>query len=160
MAGKEKVLLPMSDQHDADTLARACAESMWASDNASKGLGMVLEEVRLGYARLSMPIRDDMTNGQKIAHGGFLFNLADSAFAFACNGRNQFTVAQHCAVTFIAPGFAGDVMTAVAEERYHGGRSGIYDATVTNQNGETIAELRGHSRTVKGQHIPQDENRP
>ena len=148
----------MSDQHDADTMARACAQSMWASDNASKGLGMEIDEVRLGYARLTMPIRKDMTNGQNIAHGGFIFTLADSAFAFACNGRNQFTVAQHCAVTFLAPGFQGDVMTAIAEEKHFAGRSGIYDVTVTNQDGETIAEFRGHSRTVKGQHIPQDND--
>lgn len=140
-----------------DALARACAQSMWSTDNASKGLGMKLEEVRLGYARLVMPIRSNMTNGQKIAHGGFLFTLADSAFAFACNGRNQFTVAQHCAVTFLAPGFEGDIMTAEAQERHFAGRSGIYDVTVTNQNGDTIAEFRGHSRSVKGQHIPDNE---
>lgn len=140
-----------------DELAKACADSMWANDNASRGLGMQIDEVRLGYARLSMPIRSDMTNGQNIAHGGFIFLLADSAFAFACNGRNQFTVAQHCAVTFLAPGFQGDVMTAIAEERHFAGRSGIYDVTVTNQNNETIAEFRGHSRTVKGQHIPEQE---
>ncbi|MFD0916307.1 hydroxyphenylacetyl-CoA thioesterase PaaI [Pseudahrensia aquimaris] len=147
----------MTKEHDADKLARACAESMWANDSASKGLGMAIEEVRLGYARLSMPIRADMTNGQKIAHGGFIFTLADSAFAFACNGRNQFTVAQHCAVTFLAPGFEGDVMTATAQERHFAGRSGIYDVTVTNQKSETIAEFRGHSRTVKGQHLPDPE---
>ena len=139
---------------NADELARKCADSMWANDNASRGLGMAIKEVRLGYAKLTMTIRADMTNGQKIAHGGFIFLLADSAFAFACNGRNQFTVAQQCAVTFLAPGFEGDVMTAIAEERHFAGRSGIYDVTVSNQNGETIAEFRGHSRTVKGQHLP------
>ena len=140
-----------------DELARACADSMWANDNASSGLGMKIEEVRRGYARLSMPVRHDMTNGQKIAHGGFIFLLADSAFAFACNGRNQFTVAQHCAISFVAPGFEGDVLTSIATEKHQQGRSGIYDATVTNQNGETIAEFRGHSRSVKGQHIPDSE---
>ena len=139
---------------NGDDLARRCADSMWSSDNASRGLGMAIEEVRLGYARLTMTIRDDMTNGQKIAHGGFIFLLADSAFAFACNGRNQFTVAQHCAVTFLAPGFEGDVMTAIAEERHFAGRSGIYDVTVANHKGDIIAEFRGHSRTVKGQHLP------
>lgn len=127
---------------------------MWENDEASRGLGMVKEEVRLGYARLTMKVRADMLNGQKIVHGGFVFTLADSTFAFACNGRNQFTVAQHCAITFLAPGFEGDVLTAVAQERHFAGRSGIYDCTVTNQNGETIAEMRGHSRTVKGQHLP------
>lgn len=137
-----------------DQLALECANSMWSTDKASQGLGMEMEEIRLGYARLTMTIRDDMTNGQKIAHGGFIFTLADSSFAFACNGRNQFTVAQHCAISFLAPGFEGDVMTAEAQERQFAGRSGIYDITVTNQKGEKIAEFRGHSRTVKGQHFP------
>ena len=145
----------MSDS--ADKIAVACADAMWANDNASRGLGMIKEEVRLGYARLSMIVREDMTNGQKIVHGGFIFTLADSAFAFACNGRNQFTVAQHCAVTFLAPGFVGDNLTAVAQERHFAGRSGIYDVTVSNQNGDTIAEFRGHSRSVKGQHIPDED---
>ena len=145
----------MSDS--ADKIAVACADAMWANDNASRGLGMIKEEVRLGYARLSMIVREDMTNGQKIVHGGFIFTLADSAFAFACNGRNQFTVAQHCAVTFLAPGFAGDNLTAVAQERHFSGRSGVYDVTVSNQNGDTIAEFRGHSRSVEGQHISDED---
>ncbi len=119
---------------------------------------MEMEEVRLGYARLSMTVREDMTNGQNIAHGGFIFTLADSAFAFSCNGRNQFTVAQHCAVTFLAPGFAGDRLTAISQERHFAGRSGIYDVTVTNQDGTVIAEFRGHSRTVKGQHVDTDDS--
>ncbi len=139
---------------EEDQLAYDCSEAMWANDEASRGLGFVKEEVRLGYARLSMVVRPDMLNGQKIVHGGFVFTLADSAFAFACNGRNQFTVAQHCAITFIAPGFEGDRLTAVAKERHFAGRSGIYDCTVTNQNGETVAEMRGNSRSVKGQHLP------
>ena len=101
-----------------------------------------------------MTIRSDMLNGQKICHGGFIFTLADSAFAFACNGYNQFAVAQSCKIDFTAPAFEGDVLTAVAKERYREGRSGIYDATVTNQNGKVIAEMRGNSRTVKGQHLP------
>lgn len=138
---------------NADELAKACADSMWANDNASKGLGMEIVEIKAGYAKLSMPVRDDMTNGQKICHGGFMFLLADSAFAFACNGYNQFTVAQSCKIDFLAPAFAGDILTAVAEERYREGRSGIYDCTVTNQDGKVIAEMRGNSRTVKGTHL-------
>ena len=136
-----------------DDLAKACAAAMWSTDQASQGLGFEIEEVRQGYARLSMTVRCDMLNGQKIAHGGFMFTLADSAFAFACNTYNQFAVAQHCAVTFLAPGFEGDILTAEAVERHRAGRSGIYDVTVTNQKGEVIAEFRGNSRTVKGQHI-------
>ncbi|MEO0329202.1 MAG: hydroxyphenylacetyl-CoA thioesterase PaaI [Pseudomonadota bacterium] len=134
-------------------LAQACAQSMWANDNASKGLGMEIIEVTSGNAILRMTVRDDMTNGQKICHGGFIFTLADSAFAFACNGYNQFTVAQGCKIDFLAPAFAEDVLTANAREQYREGRSGIYDATVTNQDGKVIAEMRGNSRTVKGQHL-------
>jgi len=138
---------------NADELAKACADSMWATDNASKGLGMEIVEIKSGFAKLAMPVRDDMTNGQKICHGGFMFTLADSAFAFACNGYNQFTVAQSCKIDFLAPAFMGDVLTAIAKERYKEGRSGIYDCTVTNQDGKVVAEMRGNSRTVKGTHL-------
>jgi len=138
---------------DADELAKACAASMWAKDSASQGLGMEIIEIKAGYAKLSMPVRDDMTNGQKICHGGFMFLLADSAFAFACNGYNQFTVAQSCKIDFLNPTFAGDTLMATAQERYREGRSGIYDCTVTDQNGKVIAEMRGNSRTVKGTHL-------
>ena len=141
----------MEDQNNE--LAKACAKAMWDNDLASQGLGMKIEEIKTGYARLSMTIREDMTNGQKIAHGGFIFTLADSTFAFACNTYNQFAVAQQCAVTFLAPGYEGDRITAVATERNRTKRSGLYDITVQNQKGETIAEFRGHSRTVKGQHV-------
>ncbi|MEL6946568.1 MAG: hydroxyphenylacetyl-CoA thioesterase PaaI [Pseudomonadota bacterium] len=137
-----------------DELAKASAEAMWANDKASKTLGIIIKEVGPGSARLSMTVREDMLNGQGMAHGGLMFTLADSAFAFACNSYNQKTVAQHCAVTFLAPGHEGDVLTAHAVERQRAGRSGIYDVTITNQNGATIAEFRGHSRTVKGLHRP------
>ncbi len=140
-----------------DELARACADSMWANDNASQGLGMKIERISQGEAVLSMAVRSDMTNGQKICHGGFIFTLADSAFAFACNGYNQFTVAQKCAIDFLAPSFEGDILTATAVERVRQLRSGIYDVRVTNQNGDVIAELRGNSRTVKGTHLPEEE---
>ncbi len=137
-----------------DELAKACADSMWANDEASQSLGMQIKEVTSGRAVLTMPVRSDMLNGQKICHGGYMFLLADSAFAFACNGYNQFTVAQSCKIDFLAPAFVGEVLTAVAEERYREGRSGIYDCTVSNQDGKVIAEMRGNSRTVKGQHVP------
>ncbi|MEO0547849.1 MAG: hydroxyphenylacetyl-CoA thioesterase PaaI [Pseudomonadota bacterium] len=137
-----------------DELAKACADTMWATDNASKALGMAIEEIGTGFARLSMVVREDMLNGQGMAHGGLMFTLADSAFAFACNTYNQHTVAQHCAVTFLAPGHLGDTLTATAKERQRATRSGIYDVTIHNQSGETIAEFRGHSRTVKGTHLP------
>lgn len=131
-------------------IAEACAAAMWAEDQASQGLGMVIERVSPGEAVLSMTIRPDMTNGHGICHGGFIFTLADSAFAFACNTYNQRTVAQHCAVTFLQPSRRGDTLTAHAVERNRSGRSGIYDVTIRNGKGEVIAEFRGHSRTIAG----------
>jgi acyl-CoA thioesterase len=131
-------------------VARACAEAMWVEDRASQGLGMVVERVSPGEAVISMVIRADMANGHGICHGGFIFTLADSAFAFACNTYNQRTVAQHCAVTFLQPGRRGDTLTAHAVERNRSGRSGIYDVTVRDGKGEVIAEFRGHSRTIAG----------
>jgi acyl-CoA thioesterase len=123
---------------------------MWAEDQASQGLGMTVERVAPGEAVLSMPVRPDMTNGHGICHGGFIFTLADSAFAFACNTYNQRTVAQQCTVTFLQPGRRGDTLTAHAVERNRSGRSGIYDVTVRNGQGEVVAEFRGHSRTIAG----------
>lgn len=141
------------DDMTADELAQACANAMWARDNASKGLGMEIVRISAGEADIAMKVRPDMTNGHKICHGGFIFTLADSSFAFACNGYNQHAVAQRCSVDFVAPAFEGDVLTARARERNRSGRAGIYDATVTNQSGEVIAEFRGNSRTVKGTHL-------
>ena len=135
---------------DADKLARACADAMWASDNASSALGMAIVDIGPGRATLTMTIRDDMTNGHGMCHGGFIFTLADSAFAFACNSYNQNAVAQHCNVTFIRPGKLGDTLTAVAVERSRSGRSGIYDITVAGGDGKVIAEFRGHSRVIDG----------
>lgn len=134
----------------ANEIAEACAKAMWDDDQASQGLGMVVERVSPGEAVISMTIRPEMTNGHGICHGGFIFTLADSAFAFACNTYNQRTVAQHCAVTFLQPGRRGDTLTAHAVERNRSGRSGIYDVTVRNEQGEAVAEFRGHSRTISG----------
>ena len=138
-----------------DELARACDDAMWEQDNASRGLGMRIEDVGPGWARLSMTVRDDMTNGRKICHGGFILTLADSAFAFACNSHNQNTVAQQCAVTFLAPVGAGERLMAEAREINRSGRSGIYDIRINRAGGETVAEFRGHSRTLKGSHLPE-----
>jgi acyl-CoA thioesterase len=138
----------------ADELARACAKAMWDDDAASRGLGIELISVAPGRSELAMTVADRMTNGHKICHGGFIFTLADSAFAFACNTYNQRTVAQHCAVTFIAAGKLGDRLTARAVERHRAGRSGIYDIAVTRQDGTVIAEFRGHSRTIEGELVP------
>jgi len=136
-------------------LAEACARSMWDDDNASRHLGMKLLSVASGEAAMSMTVLETMTNGHGTCHGGYIFTLADSAFAFACNSYNQRTVAQHCSVTYIAPAFKGDRLTATAREVSRRGRGGIYDIRITNQEGELVAEFRGHSRTVKGTHLPE-----
>ncbi len=136
-------------------LAEACAGVMWDDDNATRHLGMELVSIAPGEAVIAMDITDAMTNGHGICHGGYMFTLADSAFAFACNSHNQRSVAQHCSVSFIAPAFRGDRLTASAQEVSRRGRSGIYDVRITNQEGEIVAEFRGHSRTIKGAHLPE-----
>jgi len=137
-----------------DDLAQASAEAMWRADEASQGLGMTLDAVGPGTATLSMRVTSDMTNGHRICHGGFIFTLADSAFAYACNSYNQRTVAQMAAITFLAPAFQGERLTASAREVSRVGRGGIYDISVRNDIGAVIAEFRGHSRTVKGTNVP------
>ncbi len=136
-------------------LAKACADAMWADDNATNHLGLSLDSVAPGEATISMTVAKTMTNGHGTCHGGYIFTLADSAFAFACNTYNQRAVAQHCSVTYLAPAFTGDRLTATAREVSRRGRSGIYDIKVTNQTGEHIAEFRGHSRTIKGTLLPE-----
>jgi acyl-CoA thioesterase len=139
---------------DAGGMARACADAMWADDVASRGLGMALIAVAPGQATLAMTVTAPMVNGHNICHGGFIFTLADSAFAFACNTYNERTVAQHCAITFVNPAKLGDHLVARAVERTRAGRSGIYDITVTREEGFVIAEFRGHSRMIGGELVP------
>ena len=141
----------------SQTVAERSAQAMWANDRASQALGMEIAEVAPGRAVIRMAVREDMVNGLDVCHGGYIFTLADSAFAFACNSYNQLTFAQHCAVTFHAPGKLGDTLTATAEEVTRQGRSGLYDATVHDSAGQLIATFRGHSRTVKGQHFQEDD---
>lgn len=138
----------------ADELARACAKAMWDEDKASAGLGMAITAVAPGQAEITMTISEAMVNGHGTCHGGYIFTLADSAFAFACNSRNHRTVAQHCSVTFLAPGRLGDKLRAVAREASRTGRSGIYDIDIFNQEDVKIAIFRGHSRMVKGEFFP------
>jgi len=136
-----------------DDLARACADAMWKEDDASKGLGMEIVEVGPGRATLTMTVKPEMVNGQRIAHGGFIFALADSTFAFACNSHNNRAVAAQGDITFLRPGKLGDKLVATAREISRSGRSGIYDVRVTV--GDTvIAEFRGHSRTIPGTWLP------
>jgi acyl-CoA thioesterase len=137
----------------SDDLARACAEAMWKEDDASKGLGMEILAIKPGHATLAMTVRPDMVNGQRIAHGGFIFTLADSAFAFACNSHNERVVAAQGNITFIKPGKLGDRLVATAREISRTGRSGIYDVRVTVDD-TAIAEFRGHSRAIGGVWLP------
>lgn len=130
--------------------AERAAAAMWGQDHASPWLGMSLEGVDEGEAVLSLKVQEHHTNGLGQCHGGIIFSLADSAFAFACNSRNQATVAQHNTITYIAPGTLGDTLTANAREVSLTGRSGIYDVSVTNQDSVQIAQFRGCSRTVRG----------
>ncbi|MGH8155130.1 MAG: hydroxyphenylacetyl-CoA thioesterase PaaI [Rhodanobacteraceae bacterium] len=135
----------------ARDLAQRTGRHMYARDHASQGLGMVLETVSPGRACLSMRVRADMLNGHGTCHGGFIFALADSAFAFACNSRNAVTVASACHIDFIRPGAENDLLRAEAVERSLVGRSGVYDIAVSNQRGELVALFRGKSRRIRGE---------
>lgn len=137
----------------AQQLAEACAKAMWDEDKASAGLGMAIVSVAPGRSEVAMTITEAMVNGHGTCHGGFIFSLADSAFAFACNSYNQRAVAQHCSITFLAPGRLGDRLIAKASEASRAGRSGLYDIDVFNQDGVKIAIFRGHSRIVKGEFL-------
>ena len=125
--------------------AEAAARAMLARDNASRALGMELLAVAPGRARMRMRLRDDMLNGHGTGHGGMVFALADSAFAFACNAHGGTVVALACQITFVAPARAGDELEAEVVEQARSGRTGVYDVTVRNQRGETVALFRGNS---------------
>lgn len=131
-------------------LAEACAEAMYSRDLASQKLGMKIESVGPGRAVLSMKITDEMIQGHDSCHGGYIFTLADSAFAFACNTYDEATVASGCSIEYLAPGKSGDLLTAIGEERSRSGRTGVYDITVQNQHGKTVALFRGKSYKVRG----------
>jgi len=136
---------------DADALATRVADAMFARDRASRALGMRIVRIGPGHAELAMTVRNDMVNGHALCHGGLVFTLADSAFAFACNSYNFNTVANGCTIEFLASAHEGDVLTAVAHERSQVGRNGIYDVEVRNQDGVTVAHFRGKSTRIKGE---------
>ncbi|WP_415919159.1 hydroxyphenylacetyl-CoA thioesterase PaaI [Tateyamaria sp. SN6-1] len=136
--------------------AEQSAQALWAGDHATQSLGMTLQDIAPGRAALTMTVRDDMLNGHGICHGGYIFTLADSAFAFACNSYNQCAVAQTNQITYVTPARPGEALTATATEAARAGRSGTYDVTVTGDDGRTVALFRGQSRTIKGQHFDED----
>jgi acyl-CoA thioesterase len=133
-----------------DDLARACADAMWAEDHASIGLGMRIARIAAGECEMVMQVEQRMVNGHGICHGGFIFALADSAFAFACNSFNRRAVAQSNTITYLRPAKLGDTLTARAVQTAQAGRSGITDVSVTDGEGRQVAVFRGLSRMVEG----------
>ena len=141
---------------DAQMLAELAGRTMFERDPASQALGMLLAEIRPGYARMTMTVRADMLNGHATCHGGYIFMLADSAFAFACNSHNLSTVGAGCTIDYLAPGRAGDVLVAEATEQALQGKTGVYDVTVKTADGRTIALFRGKSHRISGTVAPVD----
>jgi acyl-CoA thioesterase len=140
----------------AQALAELAGRTMFERDPASQALGMVLDDIRPGYARMTMTVRADMLNGHATCHGGYIFMLADSAFAFACNSHNLSTVGAGCTIDYLAPGRAGDVLVAEATEQALQGKTGVYDVTVKTADGRTIALFRGKSHRISGTVAPVD----
>ncbi len=142
-----------TDEALATALAQDAVNAMWSRDQAAQALGMEIRQVLAGSATLRMRVRKDMVNGHQICHGGLIFTLADTAFAYACNSYNQNTVASACQIDFLAPGREGDVLEAVAIERSSAGRTGVYDVEVRVVDGHAVALFRGKSHRIKGEVI-------
>ncbi len=150
MAEHHPALTPAQAQH----VAAACGRAMYERDWCAQAHEIALADVAPGYAKMTMPVRRDMVNGHDICHGGMIFTLADTAFAYACNAYNQVTVASGCSIEFVAPAKLGEVLIAEARERAASGRTGVYDITVTGQDGKLIALFRGKSYRIKGEVVP------
>ncbi|MGO3859326.1 MAG: hydroxyphenylacetyl-CoA thioesterase PaaI [Neisseriaceae bacterium] len=137
--------------NDAQALAEATVASLQAKETLPGAMKMQLVDTRPGYARLSMAVADFMLNAHGMCHGGMIFSLADTAFAYACNNRNHNTVGAACTIDYTAPAFPGDVLQAEATETFMAGRTGVYDVVVTNQTGQLIALFRGKSHRIRGE---------
>ena len=137
-----------------EEVAKTVSETMYRKDKAGQHLGMALKSIGPGTAVMTMRVTDEMLNGHNICHGGYIFTLADTAFAYACNAYNQATVAQGAQIDFLRPVAPDSLLTASAEERSRSRQTGVYDVTVTDQDGRTVALFRGSSHTIKGQLIP------
>jgi acyl-CoA thioesterase len=135
---------------DADELASRVAHRMLSDEGTGPAWGITIEEARAGYARLSMPLRADMLNGHRIAHGGMVFALADTAFAYVCNGRNAKSVAAQASIVFLGSAQEGETLIAEAEEVATAGRGGVTRVAVRTSDGRAIAEFTGYSRTIGG----------
>jgi len=148
----------MTDPNDPQAVAMAAAADMYERDHATQALGIEIVDVQPGAARMQMVVRKDMLNGHQTCHGGFIFALADSTFAFACNSYNIQTVAAGCSIEYLAPGFEGDLLQAEASEQARSGKTGVYDILVTNQDGKKIALFRGKSHQLKGEVISHNKS--
>lgn len=137
-------------QQTPDQVARHCAEILWREDRAAQGMGMALVGIGPGTAQLRMVVREDMVNCHGICHGGYIFAVADTAFAYACNSHNHRAVAAGVDINFLAPVQLGDTLTAHGHSRHQGGRTGFYDIEVTNQDGKLVAIFRGRAARIKG----------
>ena len=135
---------------DAADLARRIADTLLLREGTGPAWGIKIEGADEGYSRVSMQLRDDMLNGHRMAHGGMIFSLADTAFAYACNSRNTSTVAQSANIVFLSPGKEGEQLTAEAKEKSLMGRTGVYEVTVLGEDGRTVAEFQGVSRAIGG----------
>ena len=138
----------MTDSGSA--LARACADAMWAEDHATQALGMTIDVIDSGIAEVSMTVRKDMVNGYGLCHGGLIFTLADSAFAYACNTHNRRTVASGARIEFLAPARLDDQLTARARQLSQGRSTGVYDVLVSRADGEQVALFRGNAHRIAG----------
>jgi acyl-CoA thioesterase len=151
-----------TDQESAQQLAEQVANAMWPRDNTPQLLGMQRQAVGPGFARIAMAVREDMTNGHHSCHGGIIFALADTAFAYVCNSGNQTTVAAAASIDFLSPAHIGETLIAEAHEQWQAGRSGVYDVEVRTTEGRTVALFRGKAHRLNGAVIdkhPQGEQK-
>lgn len=155
----------MTEQHklspaEAQALAEATAQAMWPRDQAAQALGMKIVRVRPGEALVTMTVRPNMVNGHHICHGGMIFSLADTAFAYACNSYNKNTVASACHIDFLAPAKEDETLEAEATEQFSAGRTSVYDVTVRTTSGKKIALFRGKSQRINGEVIAGLQQQP
>jgi acyl-CoA thioesterase len=138
-------------ESDSQALAQAVLRAMYPLDRTAGFLGIDVVEIGPGFARARMLVRREMTNGHGICHGGIIFTLADTAFAYSCNSHNRNAVASGCSIDFVSPAREGDILVAIARERSMAGRTGLYDVEVSDQAGKTIALFRGRSYRIAGE---------
>lgn len=147
----------MSEPDPSSSLAAAVVRALYARDTAAQRLGIEVQHCADGHAILTMTVQDWMLNGHGICHGGFIFSLADTAFAYACNSGNELTVAQHCSIDYLRPARTDERLTASAREVTRRPRSGVYDVMVSGDNGEAVALFRGLSRSRPGTSVLDDQ---